>query len=298
MKPILTGLAGGAVMLASPAAAQLSDPVRVMLEGAIESGNASEVDTVAKYAKTAFPEDADAIDAMVGGWKTKVAERKRAELESANLLDRWEGEGQLGFTRSTGTSSDIGLNSALRLKRVGLDWTHALRAQVDYQESNGVTTRERIMAALESQYRFDDNAFAFGQFQFDRDRVQGVEQRYAISGGLGWTVVEQPDLRIALKGGPAYRYTRYRRDGDEQVITGLGAVDSRWTVASGIALTEQAQALVATDNSTFTSTTALDANLIGSLSARLSYTLDYQTAPPPGLVDLSTLSRVSLVYGF
>ncbi len=298
MRPILTGLASGAVLLASPAAAQLSDPVRVMLEGAIESGNASEVDTVAKYAKTAFPEDADAIDAMVGGWKTKVAERKRAELESANLLDRWEGEGQLGFTRSTGTSSDIGLNSALRLKRVGLDWTHALRAQVDYQESNGVTTRERIMAALESQYRFDDNAFAFGQFQFDRDRVQGVEQRYAISGGLGWTVVEQPDLRIALKGGPAYRYTRYRRDGDEQVITGLGAVDSRWTVASGIALTEQAQALVATDNSTFTSTTALDANLIGSLSARLSYTLDYQTAPPPGLVDLSTLSRVSLVYGF
>ena len=298
MRPILTGLASGAVLLASPAAAQLSDPVRVMLEGAIESGNASEVDTVAKYAKTAFPEDADAIDAMVGGWKTKVAERKRAELESANLLDRWEGEGQLGFTRSTGTSSDIGLNSALRLKRVGLDWTHALRAQVDYQESNGVTTRERIMAALESQYRFDDNAFAFSQFQFDRDRVQGVEQRYAISGGLGWTVVEQPDLRIALKGGPAYRYTRYRRDGDEQVITGLGAVDSRWTVASGIALTEQAQALVATDNSTFTSTTALDANLIGSLSARLSYTLDYQTAPPPGLVDLSTLSRVSLVYGF
>lgn len=298
MRPILTGLAGGAVMLASPAAAQLSDPVRVMLEGAIESGNASEVDTVAKYAKTAFPEDADAIDAMVNGWKTKVAERKRAELESANLLDRWEGEGQLGFTRSTGTSSDIGLNSALRLKRVGLDWTHALRAQVDYQESNGVTTRERIMAALESQYRFDDSAFAFGQFQFDRDRVQGVEQRYAVSGGLGWTVVEQPDLRIALKGGPAYRYTRYRRDGDEQVITGLGAVDSRWTVASGIALTEQAQALVATDNSTFTSTTALDANLIGSLSARLSYTLDYQTAPPPGLVDLSTLSRVSLVYGF
>lgn len=298
MRPILTGLASGAVLLASPAAAQLSDPVRVMLEGAIESGNASEVDTVAKYAKTAFPEDADAIDAMVVGWKTKVAERKRAELESANLLDRWEGEGQLGFTRSTGTSSDIGLNSALRLKRVGLDWTHALRAQVDYQESNGVTTRERIMAALESQYQFDDSAFAFGQFQFDRDRVQGVEQRYAVSGGLGWTVVEQPDLRIALKGGPAYRYTRYRRDGDEQVITGLGAVDSRWTVASGIALTEQAQALVATDNSTFTSTTALDANLIGSLSARLSYTLDYQTAPPPGLVDLSTLSRVSLVYGF
>ena len=88
MRPILTGLACGAVLLASPAAAQLSDPVRVMLEGAIESGNASEVDTVAKYAKTAFPEDADAIDAMVGGWKTKVAERKRAELEMVELVTK------------------------------------------------------------------------------------------------------------------------------------------------------------------------------------------------------------------
>ena len=157
---------------------------------------------------------------------------------------------------------------------------------------------ERITAALESQYRFEDNAFAFGQAQYDRDRVQGIAQRFAISGGLGWTVVDDPGLRIALKGGPAYRYTDYRTAPNERVLTGLAALDGRWRIATGVTLTQHAETFVAAQNSTFASTTALDTSILGPLKARFSYTLDYQTQPPAGAVDLNTLSRASLVYDF
>ena len=281
-----------------PAAAQLTDPVRSMIETAIASGNAGEVDTVAKYAKLAQPDEAAEIDAMVSGWKTKVAERKIADLRNADLFERWKGQGQLGFSRATGKSNDIGFNAGLQLKRQGADWTHELRSQIDYQKSNDVVTRERIVAALEAQYRFDDSAFAFGQAQFERDRVQGIDARYAISGGLGWTVVDTSALRLALKGGPAFRHTAYRPDRSEDVITALAALDGRWSIASGVTLNQRAETFIATDNSTFASTTALDTSIIGALKARLSYTLDYQTRPPVGGVDLNTLSRASLVYDF
>ncbi len=287
-----------ALLLAGPAAAQISEPLRGMLEAAIDSGNAGEVDTVAKYAKRARPDEAAEIDALVRGWKDKVAEREIADLRNATFLERWEGQGQLGFSRSTGGSNDLGLNAGLQLKRLGADWTHALRSQIDYQKSNAVVTRERITAALESQYRFSDNAFAFGQAQYDRDRVQGIEQRFAISGGLGWTAVDDPGLRIALKGGPAYRYTDYRNAPDERVITGLAALDGRWTITTGVTLSQHAETFIAADNSTFASTTALDTSILGPLKARFSYTLDYQTQPPVGAVDLNTLSRASLVYDF
>ncbi len=303
MNPLLAAVLLTGTMASSSAAAQRSGPppadlVQTMLEAAIAGGNAGEVDTVAKYAKRAQPGQAAAIDAMVSGWKTKVQERKLADLRNADLFERWDGEGQLGFSRTTGNSSDIGLNAGLRLEREGADWTHELRSQVDYQKSNGTVTRERAVAALESQYRFDDRRFAFGQAQFERDRIQGIAQRYALSGGVGWTVLDRADLRLSLKGGPAYRRTRYRTGRSEDVLTGLLALDGRWSIADGLTVTERAESFIATDNSTFSSTTALDARLIGALSARLSYTLDYQTEPQPGRVDLNTLSRASLVYDF
>lgn len=298
MKFLLAAALPVAIFAVSPAAAQLTDPVRMMLEAAIESGKAAEVDTVAKYAKKAQPEEAEEIAALVSGWKTKVQERKIADLKNANLFERWDGEGHLGFSRSTGNSNDTGFNAGLRLKREGVSWTHELRSQIDYQKSKDLVTRERILAALESQHRFDQTAFAFGQGQFERDRVQGIAARYAISGGLGWTVIDRADLRLALKGGPAYRHTEYRPDRSEDVITGLAALDGRWTIASGLTLTQRAETFLATDNSTFTSTTSVDTRIIGALAARLSYTVDYQTEPLAGGVDLNTLSRASLVYDF
>lgn len=298
MKPLFAAVLLAAPFGLSPAAAQLADPLRTMLDAAIASGNASEVDTVAKYAKRAQPEEAKQIDAMVGGWKTKVAERKLADLKNAALFERWTGKGQLGFSRATGNSSDIGFNAGVQLQRQGADWTHELRSQVDYQESNGVVTRERVIGALESQFRFEDNAFAFGQAQYERDRVQGIDSRYALSGGLGWTVVDNAKLRLSLKGGPAFRHTSYRLEDTENVITALGALDGRWSMTKSLTLNQHAETFIATDNSTFASTTAVDARILGALSARLSYTIDYQTSPPVGAVDLNTLSRASLVYDF
>jgi len=38
--------------------------------------------------------------------------------------------------------------------------------------------------------------------------------------------------------------------------------------------------------------------LIGSLSARFSYTVEHETNPPVGRLKTDTLSRASLVYDF
>ncbi|MEP3767796.1 MAG: DUF481 domain-containing protein, partial [Marinomonas sp.] len=61
---------------------------------------------------------------------------------------------------------------------------------------------------------------------------------------------------------------------------------------------ESASATIASDTNTFVSTTALDAKLLGSLSARLSYTVEHETNPPIGRIKTDTLSRATLVYGF
>ena len=132
---------------------------------------------------------------------------------------------------------------------------------------------------------------------WDADAI-AARKRLIADAGLGWTVVDNAKLRLSLKGGPAFRHTSYRLEDTENVITALGALDGRWSMTKSLTLNQHAETFIATDNSTFASTTAVDARILGALSARLSYTIDYQTSPPVGAVDLNTLSRASLVYDF
>ena len=60
------------------------------------------------------------------------------------------------------------------------------------------------------------------------------------------------------------------------------------------------EALVIVDgsNTTLTAVTGIEADLIDSLKARLSYTVDYDSNPPAGAVSTDTLTRFTLIYGF
>lgn len=58
----------GLALFASPAQAQLADPVRAMIEAAIATGDADKVDTVAAIARTTNPDHVAEIDALLAGF--------------------------------------------------------------------------------------------------------------------------------------------------------------------------------------------------------------------------------------
>ena len=65
-----------------------------------------------------------------------------------------------------------------------------------------------------------------------------------------------------------------------------------------MSITQTASAYIEKDNSTVASKSALLARLIGPLSAQLSYTVQYESAPPIGRVTTDTTSRAALVLDF
>lgn len=58
----------GLALLATPAQAQLADPVRAMIEAAIATGDADKVDAVAEIARTTNPDHVAEIDALLAGF--------------------------------------------------------------------------------------------------------------------------------------------------------------------------------------------------------------------------------------
>ncbi|GMM94263.1 YdiY family protein [Qipengyuania sp. MTN3-11] len=301
--------------LATPAAAELPEPVRAMLEAARASGDAAVFDAVAATARQTNPDDAAEIDALVGevhaarqAAAAKAAEAERLAIEEAGPLDRWSGKGEIGAFTASGNSSSTGLTAAVELMRAGNEWTHSLRARADYQRDNGRTSREQFFGAYEPRYQIGENLFAYGLAQYERDRFQGYSGRYALSGGLGVTVFDGPALDLSAKAGPAYRHTRFIAGGTEDSLNALVGLDFDWRFAEGLALTQDANlvaaaggeavAIIGGRSTSVTLVTGLDAKVTDRLTTRLAFTLDYDSKPPAGAVETDTLTRFTLVYGF
>lgn len=281
------------------------DPVRDMLVAAMASGKDADVEAVAKLARDTHPDDAADIDARLAAYraerqrlKDEAAATERARLAAAKFWQNWKGEGQIGASQSSGNTKSAGLSAGVAVARKGIDWTHKFRAQADYQRTNGRTSVERYVAEIEPQYRVNDRAFAFGLGRWEHDRILGYDTRWNVSGGLGYKVIDGKTMSLSLKGGPAWRQTAFVSGTSNSELTALGGLDFGWQLSPTLRLTQVASTIVGEANSSTSSLTALNAKLTGALSARIAYSAQIDTSPPPGIESVDTQTRFTLVYGF
>jgi putative salt-induced outer membrane protein len=286
------------MLLANADPAPIPPQIKSMLDAAIASGNEGEIATIVKYASTAAPDSKEAIAKLANDWKKKRSDEKTAKIQNAGFFDLWSGRAELGGYISTGNSESEGVSAALALTRDGLNWRQKFKAQLDYQRSLGVTSREHYLAAWEPNWKVDDRSYVYGSAQFESDRFLGYTTRYSVSTGAGYSAIKGDRLKLDLELGPAYRATSFTDGDTERSIAARGSLDFAWKLSKGIQVTQNASAYVERYNSTVTGTTALNAKVLGPLSAQLSYNVQYESMPPEGRVTTDQISRAGLVYAF
>ena len=304
-----------AAVTSAPVQAELPEPVKAMIDAAIESGDPATVQAVTSVARQTNPDDAEEIDALLASFNQEQAQlaaaqaaEKEEAIRTASLLENWSGKGEFGAFRATGNSSNTGVTAGLSLKRQGIDWTHKLRGRADYQRNNGVTSREQYFFAYEPNLKVSERMFVYGLAQYERDRFQGFSARYAISGGIGYKFIDEPDIQLSAKVGPAYRVTDFVNGDSESRIAGLLGVDFDWSITDRLKLTHETNAVAETggsatvivdsNNTSLNFVTGLNAKVSDKLTTRFSYAVEYDSNPPAGSENTDTLSRVTLIYDF
>lgn len=289
--------------------------MRAIIDAAIATGDESKVRTVIELARVTNPADGAEIDVIVAGYEQQQVAVKAAEAAAkteaictAGLLENWSGKGEFGAFRATGNTSNTGITAGLTAERQGIDWRHRLTGRIDFQRANGVTTREQFLARYEPNFNLSDHVYVYALGQYERDRFQGFSARYAVSGGIGYQVLKANDIKLSVKGGPAYRVTEFTDGRSESRIAGLVGVDFDWNITKRLTLTQDTNAVAETGgsaiaiidsrNTTLDLVTGLNAAISSKLSARFSYAVEYDSNPPPGAVQTDTLSRVTLIYDF
>jgi len=314
-RPALAAATFVAASVSTPAAAALPPPVKAMIDAAIESGDKQDVLAVVKIAKATNPDDLAEINALMSAYNARRAEQAAAaqrEKQQASLFKNWKGQGEIGGFRSTGNTRNLGLSGGIKLVKDAVKWRLNFQARADYERNSGNTTRDQLSATIEPNYKFDKRLYAYGLGQFERDRFQGFSARYTLSGGLGYELVKTKDVRLAVKAGPAIRVTNFSGGNSKSSLAALAGLDFDWKISDNLKFSQDAGGTYASDaqgfssavvvidsdNTSLTATSALDAKLIGALSARLSYTIEHETNPPIGRIKTDTLSRATLVYDF
>lgn len=283
----------------------LPEEIRSVLAAAVDSGDPAAVAAVVRFAKTTNPETAGQIDrineaylARVAARKAREAREKRDELLLAGPLDFWKGQLEIGASRSTGNTDALGIYVAAGATREGIDWRHKIAGRIDYQRTNGITSTERANLSYQPNYKIDEQLYAYGLGQYERDRFLGYTTRLTAGGGIGYSVFRDGPLRLDLEGGPALRQVDYVDQPNETGIAGRGSMALTWKISPKTNFTQNAAVYLEPDNRSATSSTALDTTIIGALKARLSYNVQYERAAPTRNRSVDTLSRATLVYGF
>ena len=274
-------------------------PVPPETERLIRAANPAQLDVVAAVAKTANPDSVAEIDVLVASIKTGAAEMRRQQLATQSVFEGWGGEGQVGGAVTSGNTEDTALNVGIALNREGLMWNHHINAIADVQQSDGETTREAYRVSYQLDYKISSLWYAYGLFQWERDKFAELDRRFTESLGIGYNILTRAPFSLVVDGGVALRQTQYITPAiEENHVAGRITAKFGWDIRQGIRFTEEAGGLFGGTTSTLYSRSALTVALTGALSARASYDVNYESEPPPGVESTDTVTRFTLVYSF
>jgi putative salt-induced outer membrane protein len=288
-----------AALAALLGAAAQAAPIPDAIEAMIRAASPAELGAVEAVAKRAAPDSEAEIAALARSIRDARKAGEAERIAAQGFFDGWSGEGALGGSMSSGNTDEFGVSASLGLDKRTTRWEHDLRLSFDYLETNGAVQRERVYAGYTGRFDLSGDAFfSFGLLSFERDRFSGIDYRLTGSLGLGYRLVQNDDFSWTVEGGPAFRQTGFTDGVETGRLDLLGRTDLEWKPSSTLTLTQAAGGLLSGGNSSLFSKSAATAKLGGTLSARLSVDVLYESEPPAGRDTTDIISRASIVYGF
>jgi len=177
-----------------------------------------------------------------------------------------------------------------------------LEYRVDYGETDGVISANRMVGANKLDFDIGDGYYGYGALGAGYDRVRKIEFQYEIGPGVGYHLLARKALALDTELGLNYQY----REGlngapDREVIQARVAQELTWELLPKITLTEQVGLLPFLDELGEYQVRVegnLGFGIVQHLSLNLSVMNLYDTQPAPGVPNNEFQFRSSLGVAF
>jgi putative salt-induced outer membrane protein len=214
-------------------------------------------------------------------------------------VDKYKGNAELGYVKTTGNTETQTLNFKSKVEANYNKWRQTLKLEALNSRDGDVTTAEKYLGSLKTDYRFTKRDYAFGLLAYENDRFSGYKYQANISVGYGRQVIDRKNLWLNLEGGPGARFSELDETGESQdeFILFL-AGDFGWQISETSLFEQELSTEIGEDSTITRSTTSLSAQIVGSLAMKLSYKVKHTSDVPPDIEKTDTETSVTLVYKF
>jgi len=210
----------------------------------------------------------------------------------------WGGEGELGYSRTTGNTETESLTARLGVKREGPVWRAFLNLEGVNKTDEGASIAERYYAAIKTNYKLSARGYLFARADYEDDQFSGFDYRSNLAAGYGHRLIDSAALVLNAEIGPGIRATRVTDGDSDTTTTGRVAGDLQWRISEQAKFASEASAVTGGGDTDYRWLTTLTAKLNSYLALRVSYLYRYSTSVPVDHVRTDTESAVTLVYGF
>ena len=229
-------------------------------------------------------------------------------INVANAADEkekspWTSSAELGFIRTTG-------NTETQTTAVKADvvyevekWRHTghfegYGSESENDAGQNIVSAERYELSGKSDYKINEFDYIFGLVKLQKDRFSGFEYEHIVSAGYGRKAIKQENMELDLEIGPGVRL--FKPDGlssDEEAILRLSA-KYWWQISPNSKFTQELTSDVGEEITSTKSVTGIQADIIGALAMKFTYTIRNKTKVPVDTEKTDTELALTLVYSF
>jgi len=219
------------------------------------------------------------------------------EVEPAT--NAWKGEGELGFTSTSGNSDTENLNARLTVSRESDQWKHIASLDSIKNKSEDETTADSLVLKGRSEYSLGEKSYAFGQLRLEDDEFSGYEFQRSLTFGAGSRFIENDKQLLDASIGLGYRSLKDRETEDTEEDSIVTAEAKYEYKISETATFNQTILIESGDENRYTeSDTSLKTKINGNLAAKISYLVKRNSEVPDGIEKSDKITTISLVYAF
>ena len=211
----------------------------------------------------------------------------------------WKGEGELGFTSTSGNTNSDNLNAKLGIEKSHNKWTHKARLEMLKASTEEVDSADSKVLTARSEYKFAVKTYAYGALRHEDDKFSGYDYQSSISVGLGQKLIENERHELDVSAGPGYRKKKATATGittSEGIA--IGNLDYLYNVSKHAVFKEKILVESGSSNTYTESETSLKMKINGNLASKITYTIKNNSTVPAGTKNTDKITSITLVYSF
>lgn len=233
----------------------------------------------------------------------------------AEETKRWSGEGELGYTMTSGNTKNETLAAKLGLNYKNAPWGNQLKVEALRTESETTddATGEKMDEVTADRYTITDKLtrdinealYSFLNLRYEDDEFSGFEYQSNATVGLGWHAINTDATKLDFEIGAGYKKDKVALAEGETTddLHPEGKVARFYEQLSHklTATTHLSQSLLMEGNDDNTHSEldlGLKVKINGALALKLSHLIKHNSTVPEGTDHYDRTSTVTLVYGF